>query len=187
MPEQALPSKRKTTGVIRKTFERQPRKRYGNQRCGRGGTGRRKGLKIPRWQRRAGSSPAARTTLRNDLLSVAQPHQSRQLLPTGGGRLRPLGMNIVFPAIRSLLPPHAAFASSETRSQVVACRLGRASIRLSQAMRFGCGAPSSAHSGVRVKKAMGGATRRSASDTESPLKKACSPRSRESSEKTVRV
>src|SRR3954447_5074468 len=32
--------------------------------CGRGGTGRRKGLKIPRWQRRVGSSPTARTTLR---------------------------------------------------------------------------------------------------------------------------
>ena len=37
------------------------RKSYANQRCGRGGIGRRKGLKIPRWQHRAGSSPAART------------------------------------------------------------------------------------------------------------------------------
>src|SRR5205823_10339624 len=32
---------------------------------GRGGTGRRKGLKIPRWQRRVGSSPTARTSLRS--------------------------------------------------------------------------------------------------------------------------
>jgi hypothetical protein len=37
-------------------------------------------------------------------------------------------------------PSHAAFASSDTRSQVVACMLGRASIALSQATRFGCGA-----------------------------------------------
>src|SRR3954454_1849056 len=42
---------------------------------GRGGTGRRKGLKIPRWQRRVGSSPTARTTLRPDGLRVAQPRR----------------------------------------------------------------------------------------------------------------
>src|SRR6476469_645188 len=36
-----------------------------DQARGRGGTGRRKGLKIPRWQRRAGSTPAARTSLRS--------------------------------------------------------------------------------------------------------------------------
>ncbi len=36
--------------------EGQPR-----DRCGRGELGRRKGLKIPRWQRRAGSIPAVRT------------------------------------------------------------------------------------------------------------------------------
>src|SRR3954469_8411741 len=42
---------------------------------GRGGTGRRKGLKIPRWQHRVGSIPTARTTLRPDGLRVAQPPQ----------------------------------------------------------------------------------------------------------------
>src|SRR3989440_6845180 len=45
-----------------KTFAGLGRKSYGNQQSGRGGTGRRKGLKIPRWQRRVGSSPTARTT-----------------------------------------------------------------------------------------------------------------------------
>ena len=52
---------------------------------------------------------------------------------------------------------HAAFASSDTRSQVVAFMLGRASIRASHATRFWCGAPSSDHSGVAVKKATAGA------------------------------
>src|SRR5437867_5758163 len=45
---------------------------------GRGGTGRRKGLKIPRWQRRVGSSPTARTTPRPDGLRVAAPRVDRQ-------------------------------------------------------------------------------------------------------------
>src|SRR5882724_4132899 len=44
-----------------KTFVAPLRKPYKKQRRGRGGTGRRKGLKIPRWQRRVGSSPTART------------------------------------------------------------------------------------------------------------------------------
>jgi hypothetical protein len=44
---------------------------YANQRSGRGGTGRRKGLKIPRWQRRVGSSPTART--RGDF-ALGSPH-----------------------------------------------------------------------------------------------------------------
>lgn len=38
------------------------RKRVAKSTCGRGGIGRRKGLKIPRWQRRVGSSPTARTS-----------------------------------------------------------------------------------------------------------------------------
>src|SRR5580692_13166589 len=70
---------------------------------------------------------------------------------------------------------HAAFASSVTRSQVVAFMLGRASIRVDHATRFACGAPSSAHSGVAVKKATPGATRRSASDKASSAKKGCWP------------
>jgi hypothetical protein len=41
------------------------------QACGRGGTGRRKGLKIPRWQRRAGSSPAARTSKNQAFLAFS--------------------------------------------------------------------------------------------------------------------
>src|SRR5438105_11074837 len=53
------------TGAVREfdglTFAGTAQKAYRNQRCGRGGTGRRKGLKIPRWQRRVGSSPTART------------------------------------------------------------------------------------------------------------------------------
>src|SRR6476619_2561044 len=53
---------------------------------------------------------------------------------------------------------HAAFAISATRSQVVAFMLGRASIRASQATRLLCGAPSTAHSGVWVKKPICGAT-----------------------------
>jgi hypothetical protein len=47
---------------------------------------------------------------------------------------------------------HAAFAISDTRSQVVAFMLGRASIRASHATRFGCGAPSSDHSGVEARR-----------------------------------
>ncbi len=52
----------KTRGIGCLTFAGTKRKGYGNQSRGRGGTGRRKGLKIPRWQRRVGSSPTARTT-----------------------------------------------------------------------------------------------------------------------------
>src|ERR1700731_3011563 len=37
---------------------------------GRGGTGRRKGLKIPRWQRRVGSSPTARTNMARQLAAT---------------------------------------------------------------------------------------------------------------------
>jgi hypothetical protein len=37
---------------------------------------------------------------------------------------------------------HAAWAISDTRSNVVACKPGRASIRASQATRFACGAAS---------------------------------------------
>src|SRR5216684_2590451 len=59
--------------------------------------------------------------------------------------------------------PHAAFAISDTRSNVVAFMLDRASIRSSHATRLKCGAPSSAHSGVWVKRPTAGATRRSAS------------------------
>jgi hypothetical protein len=40
-----------------------------NKGRGRGGTGRRKGLKIPRWQRRVGSSPTARTNGRSETRS----------------------------------------------------------------------------------------------------------------------
>ena len=69
-------------------------------------------------------------------------------------------------------PPlaHAASAISDTRSHVVAAKLGRASIRASHATRFSCGAPSTDHSGVWVKKASCGATWRSASDMVSPVK-----------------
>src|ERR1700675_5048538 len=70
---------------------------------------------------------------------------------------------------------YAACASSVTRSQVVARMLGRASIRSNHATRFACGAPSSAHSGVAVKKDTLGATRRSASDRAAPAKKGCWP------------
>ena len=42
----------------------------------------------------------------------------------------------------------AAFAISATRSQVAACRLGRASIRASHATMLACGAPSTGHSGL---------------------------------------
>src|SRR3984957_2480388 len=52
----------KTRRLFCKTFRSREQKDYKKQRCGRGGTGRRKGLKIPRWQRRVGSSPTARTT-----------------------------------------------------------------------------------------------------------------------------
>ena len=45
---------------------------------GRGGTGRRKGLKIPRWQRRVGSSPTARTSM----LDYVQPFPSVALFRT---------------------------------------------------------------------------------------------------------
>src|SRR3984957_18750251 len=51
----------KTRRLFCKTFRSREQKDYKKQRCGRGGTGRRKGLKIPRWQRRVGSSPTART------------------------------------------------------------------------------------------------------------------------------
>src|SRR5262249_15138275 len=55
--------------------------------CGRGGTGRRKGLKIPRWQRRAGSSPAPRPSLRSR--SVRRLPR-RSLKGEGGLRVREL-------------------------------------------------------------------------------------------------
>ena len=48
-------------GIGCNTFAVERQKSYENQQRGRGGTGRRKGLKIPRWQRRVGSSPTART------------------------------------------------------------------------------------------------------------------------------
>src|ERR1700722_12002251 len=51
----------KTRRLFCKTFRSREQKDYKKQRRGRGGTGRRKGLKIPRWQRRVGSSPTART------------------------------------------------------------------------------------------------------------------------------
>ncbi len=51
-------------GAIGNRLSLKEQKAMQDQACGRGGTGRRKGLKIPRWQRRAGSSPAARTSLR---------------------------------------------------------------------------------------------------------------------------
>src|SRR3984893_16735099 len=63
---------RKRKGFDWKTFAVLGRKSYANQQGGRGGTGRRKGLKIPRWQRRVGSSPTARTTLRPDAVGVAR-------------------------------------------------------------------------------------------------------------------
>ena len=47
-------------GLLR-AFSRTPRDGTTRAR-GRGGIGRRKGLKIPRWQRRVGSSPTARTS-----------------------------------------------------------------------------------------------------------------------------
>src|SRR5580692_6989651 len=64
-----------------------------NQDCGRGGTGRRKGLKIPRWQRRVGSSPTART---REILQIKTIEIAVRQPPTfaGSGRLassRPLG------------------------------------------------------------------------------------------------
>jgi integrase len=51
----------KTDAEFWKTSVALGRKTVMKQRRGRGGTGRRKGLKIPRWQRRVGSSPTART------------------------------------------------------------------------------------------------------------------------------
>ena len=47
--------------VTNRAFSRTPRDVTTRAR-GRGGIGRRKGLKIPRWQRRAGSIPAVRTS-----------------------------------------------------------------------------------------------------------------------------
>ena len=64
----------------------------------------------------------------------------------------------------------AARASSETRSHVVACMLGRACIRASQLSRLACGAPRTDHSGVRVNNSTAGATIRSASEIASPAK-----------------
>ena len=63
-----------------KTFAAGRRKGYENQQGGRGGTGRRKGLKIPRWQRRVGSSPTARTstlTFGADV-AIGSPHSIEQ-------------------------------------------------------------------------------------------------------------
>ncbi len=65
---------------------------------------------------------------------------------------------------------HAAFASSDTRSQVVACMLGRACMRVIHAARLACGAPSTDHSGTSVKNSTAGASMRSASEIVSPLK-----------------
>src|SRR6478752_4049388 len=48
-----------TEGLIGNNFRGLGQKAMENQICGRGGTGRRKGLKIPGWQRRVGSSPSA--------------------------------------------------------------------------------------------------------------------------------
>src|ERR1700739_3447074 len=67
-----IPAVARDVGCL--TFAGTGQKAYRNQRRGRGGTGRRKGLKTPRWQRRVGSSPTARTTLRPYGLRVAQPH-----------------------------------------------------------------------------------------------------------------
>src|SRR5258708_25970666 len=72
----------------------------------------------------------------------------------------------------------AARAISDTRSQVVALKLGLASIRASHATRFLCGALSTSHSGVWATKASCGATSRSASDIASPSQKDCPPRRR---------
>jgi hypothetical protein len=74
------------------------------------------------------------------------------------------------PSENSIGIDQAAFAISDTRSHVVAFMLGRTSIRASHATRLACGAPSTAHSGVWVKKPTAGATRRSASDMASPAK-----------------
>ena len=58
---------------------------------GRGGTGRRKGLKIPRWQRRVGSSPTARTKTRTQRKAEgpayyrAAPQRLVLLADTSGG------------------------------------------------------------------------------------------------------
>src|ERR1700693_982461 len=46
---------------------------------GRVGTGRRKGLKIPRWQRRVGSSPTARTNPGKQHCGVAMPDDQDDL------------------------------------------------------------------------------------------------------------
>ena len=64
----------------------------------------------------------------------------------------------------------AARASSETRSHVVACMLGRACIRASQLSRLACGAPRTDHSGVAVNNSTAGATIKSASEIASPAK-----------------
>ena len=48
-------------------------------KCLGGGTGRRKGLKIPRASSRAGSSPAARTSRQNDLVPVLAAIRERWL------------------------------------------------------------------------------------------------------------
>src|SRR5271154_6490147 len=54
-----IPAAARDVGCL--TFAGTGQKAYRNQRRGRGGIGRRKGLKIPRWQRRVGSTPTART------------------------------------------------------------------------------------------------------------------------------
>src|ERR1700674_1966754 len=53
----------KHEGLVAKHSLTKSKKPLRYQGRGRGGTGRRKGLKIPRWQRRVGSSPTARTNL----------------------------------------------------------------------------------------------------------------------------
>src|ERR1700722_4491352 len=76
----------KTRRLFCKTFRSREQKDYKKQRCGRGGTGRRKGLKIPRWQRRVGSSPTART---REILQIKTIEIAVRQPPTfaGSGRL----------------------------------------------------------------------------------------------------
>src|SRR3977135_2565080 len=83
------------------------------QRRGRGGTGRRKGLKIPRWQHRVGSSPTARTSLRSRASKAAAPE------PLGEGGLvsASYGRQATCPdGLRVAQPPQTVRAKRVRRS-----------------------------------------------------------------------